>query len=184
MEQAKKPKSKDIAGQRFGKLIAIKKIGIDSRKNAIWLCKCDCGNECQRIVARLTEKKNHSCGCLAKEHLKNMAKSNTTHGMTKTGIYRSYKAMMSRCYREKDIHFNAYGKRGISVCDEWKGNPKAFIEWGLLNGWQEHLTLERINVNGNYEPSNCKWIPMSEQYKNKQSNCNKMPLPELYKSED
>ena len=103
--------------------------------------------------------------------------------MTKTGIYRSYKAMMSRCYREKDIHFNAYGKRGISVCDEWKGNPKAFIEWGLSNGWQEHLTLERINVNGNYEPSNCKWIPMSEQYKNKQSNCNKMPLPEPYKAE-
>ena len=170
MEQAKKPKSKDINGQRFGKLVAIKKIGIDSRRNAIWLCKCDCGNECQRIVADLTKKKNHSCGCLANEHLKDMAKKNTTHGMTGTGIYRSYKAMMSRCYREKDIHFNAYGKRGISVCDEWKGHPKTFIEWGLQHGWKEHLTLERINVNGNYEPSNCKWIPMSEQYKNKQSN--------------
>lgn len=170
IKQARKPKSKDITGQRFGKLIAIKKVGTDNRRNAIWLCKCDCGNDCQRIVAELTKNKNHSCGCLANEHLKNMAKNNTTHGMTKTGIYRSYKAMMSRCYREKDIHFNAYGKRGISVCDEWKGHPKTFIEWGLQHGWEEHLTLERINVNGNYEPSNCKWIPMSEQYKNKQSN--------------
>ncbi len=184
MEQARKSKSKDITSQRFGRLIAIKKVGTDSRRNAIWLCKCDCGNECQRIVAELTKNKNHSCGCLSKEQLKDMSKGNVTHGMTNTGIYRSYKAMMSRCYREKDVHYNAYGKRGIVVCKEWKDNPKAFIEWGLSNGLQEHLTLERINVNGNYEPSNCKWIPMSEQYKNKQSNCNKMPLPEPYKESE
>ena len=78
--------------------------------------------------------------------------------------------MMSRCYREKDIHYNAYGKRGITVCEEWKNNKQAFIDWALSHGYFDDLTIERIDVNGNYEPSNCTWIPMKEQYKNKQSN--------------
>lgn len=177
IKQARKPKSKDITGQQFGKLIAIKKVGIDSRRNAIWLCKCDCGNECQRIVAELTKKGNHSCGCLAKEHLKNMAKGNITHGMSYSRLYGCYKGMISRCYREKDIHYKAYGGRGIIVCDEWKDNAKTFIDWALSNGYSDDLTIERIDVNGNYEPSNCTWIPMSEQYKNKQSNCHKLPEP-------
>ena len=181
MEQARKPKSKDITGQRFGKLVAIKKVGTDGRRNAIWLCKCDCGNECQRIVAELTKNKNHSCGCLAKEHLKDMANGNITHGMTGTRLYGCYKGMMSRCYRKKDIHYRAYGGRGIVVCDEWKNNAKAFIDWAITHGYSDDLTIERIDVNGNYEPSNCTWIPMSEQYKNKQSNYNKQPLPEPYK---
>jgi hypothetical protein len=112
-----------------------------------------------------------------------MAKANVTHGMTGSRLYGCYKSMMSRCYRPKDIHYNAYGKRGITVCGEWKNNPKAFIGWALANGYSDDLTIERINVNGDYEPSNCTWIPMSEQYKNKQSNCNKMHLPEPYKAE-
>lgn len=183
MEQARKPKSKDITGQRFGKLVAIKKVGTDGRRNAIWLCKCDCGNECQRIVAELTKNKNHSCGCLAKEHLKDMANGNITHGMTGTRLYGCYKGMMSRCYRKKDIHYKAYGGRGIVVCDEWKNNAKAFIDWAITHGYSDDLTIERIDVNGNYEPSNCTWIPMSEQYKNKQSNYNKQSLPQPYKAE-
>jgi hypothetical protein len=91
--------------------------------------------------------------------------------------------MMSRCYRKKDIHYKAYGGRGIVVCDEWKNNAKAFIDWAITHGYSDDLTIERIDVNGNYEPSNCTWIPMSEQYKNKQSNYNKQPLPQPYKAE-
>lgn len=181
LEQAKKPKSKDITGKRFGRLIAIRKIGKDKRNNSIWLCKCDCGGECERTVAELNKRNNHSCGCLGKEHLTAMSKGNITHGMSKTRLYGCYKSMISRCYRQKDIHYNAYGKRGIVVCDEWKNNPKAFIEWALSHGYSDNLTIERINVNGNYEPSNCKWIPMCEQYKNKQSNAK--PLPEPYKED-
>ena len=91
--------------------------------------------------------------------------------------------MMSRCYRKKDIHYNAYGKRGIVVCDEWKNDKKAFIQWALANGYSDSLTIDRIDVNGIYEPSNCRWIPMNEQYRNKQSNCKKI-LPKPYEEKE
>lgn len=178
---------KDITGKRFGKLTVIKRCGYGKfnkhgSRYAIWLCLCDCGNYCKRDTATLNRKRSdHSCGCLAKEHLRDMSNGNITHGMTGTRLYNCYKGMISRCYREKDIHYRAYGGRGIVVCDEWKNNPKTFIDWALTHGYSDDLTIERINVNGNYEPSNCTWIPMSEQYKNKQSNCRKCELPEPYK---
>ena len=170
MTVAKRPKAIDITGERFGRLTAVKRIGKDKRNNALWLCKCDCGNEVVRATAELKKRNNHSCGCLAKEHLDDMANANTTHGMSGSRLYGCYKGMMSRCYRPKDIHYNAYGKRGITVCKEWKNKPKAFIEWALANGYSDDLTIERIDVNGNYEPSNCTWIPMIEQYDNKRQN--------------
>ena len=178
---------KDLTGQKFGRLTVIEQHGFGKPNKygcryAIWYCKCDCGNYCEMDTGTLKRKRNnHSCGCLAKEHLKDMANQNVTHGMTGSRLLGCYKAMMSRCYRKKDIHYNAYGDRGITVCEEWRGHSDEFIEWALKNGYSDDLTLERIDVNGNYEPSNCKWIPMSEQYKNKQSNCKKMPLPEPYK---
>ena len=184
LEVANRQNAIDITEERFGRLVAIQRVGKDKRNNALWRCKCDCGNEVIRATAELRKRNNHSCGCLAKEHLKDMSQNNITHGMTGTRLYGCYKAMMSRCYREKDIHYHAYGKRGIVVCEEWKDKPKAFIEWALSHGYADDLTIERIDVNGNYEPSNCKWIPMSEQYKNKQSNCKKMPLPEPYKTKE
>ena len=169
-------KVRDLTGMRFGRLTVIEQHGFTERnkhgsRQALWLCKCDCGNYCEMESGTLTRKRNdHSCGCIAKEHLADMAKNNVTHGMTGTRLYGCYKAMKSRCYREKDIHYNAYGKRGIKVCEEWKNDPTSFVDWALANGYSDELTLERIDVNGNYEPSNCTWIPMSEQYKNKQSN--------------
>lgn len=178
-------KVRDLTGMRFGRLTVIEQHGFTKRnkhgsRQALWLCKCDCGNYCEMASGTLTRKRNdHSYGCLAKEHLADMAKNNVTHGMTRTRLYGCYKAMKSRCYREKDIHYNAYGKRGIVVCEEWKNNPKAFVEWALANGYNDDLTLERIDVNGNYEPSNCTWIPMAEQYKNKQSNA----LPDPYRED-
>ena len=183
-------KVRDLTGMRFGRLTVIEQHGFTEKnkygsRQAIWYCKCDCGNYCEMASGTLTRKRsNHSCGCLAKEHLEDMAKGNITHGMTGSRLLGCYKGMMSRCYREKDIHYNAYGKRGIIVCDEWKNDKQAFIDWALQNGYSDDLTIERIDVNGNYEPSNCTWIPMSEQYKNKQSNCNKEPLPEPYKGGD
>lgn len=130
-------KVKDLTGQGFGRLTVVKQIGFGNKNKhgsryAKWLCKCDCGNYCERTTDILKRSRNdHSCGCLAKEHLDDMANANTTHGMTGSRLYGCYKGMMSRCYRSKDIHYNAYGKRGITVCKEWKNKPKAFIEWAL-----------------------------------------------------
>ena len=180
-------KVKDLSGQRFGRLTALEQNGFTKRnkfgnRSAIWHCVCDCGNYCDVPTSTLTRKRNfHSCGCFSKENLEKMSKKNITHGMTGSRLYGCYKGMMSRCYRKKDIHYNAYGGRGITVCDEWRTNAKLFIDWALTHGYSDDLTIERINVNGNYEPSNCKWIPMKEQYKNKQSNCHKLPKP--YESE-
>lgn len=179
-------KVKDLTGQRFGKLTVIKQDGFTQKNKhgsryAMWLCRCDCGNEVVRPTDNLKRKTNHSCGCANYENLKTMSQKNVTHGASNTRLYGCYKAMKSRCYREKDIHYNAYGRRGIVVCDEWLNDSKAFIDWALDNGYSDDLTIDRIDVNGNYEPSNCRWIPMSEQYKNKQSNCHKQPLPEPWK---
>lgn len=180
---------KNLVGQKFGRLTVIEQHGYGKpnkhgSRYAIWYCLCDCGNYCERNTATLKRvRSNHSCGCLAKEHLKDMADKNVTHGMTGTRLYGCYKGMMNRCYRKKDIHYKAYGGRGIVVCDEWKNNVKAFIDWALTHGYSDELTIERINVNGNYEPNNCTWIPMSEQYKNKQSNWWKQKSPEPYERE-
>ena len=181
-------KVKDITGQKFGRLTVVKQNGFTNinkhgSRYAKWLCKCDCGNYCEMDTGTLKREGNHSCGCLAKEHLLDMSKKNITHGMTGSRLLGCRKGMLSRCYRKKDIHYRAYGGRGIKVCDEWKTDAKAFVDWALSHGYRDDLTIERVNVNGNYEPSNCTWIPMSEQYKNKQSNCKKQPLPEPYKAE-
>ena len=93
-----------------------------------------------------------------------------THGMSESRLYNCYKGIMFRCYNPKSDHYKSYGGRGRTVCDEWKNDSKAFIEWALSHGYSDDLTIERINVNGNYEPSNCKWIPMKDQYDNKRQN--------------
>lgn len=182
-----KDTTSDLISRQFGRLTVIDFEGIHTTpcgtRRKMWRCRCECGNEVIRATSELRKRSNHSCGCLATEHLADMSKKNVTHGMTGTRLYGCYKGMMSRCYRKKDIHYNAYGKRGITVCAEWKNNPDAFIKWANENGYSDDLTIDRINVNGNYEPSNCRWIPMSEQYKNKQSNSGKTPLPEPYKEE-
>lgn len=176
-------KIKDLTGQRFGMLTVIEQQGKTERNYAKWLCKCDCGNYVIRSTDVLRRSGNHSCGCINEKTLKKMAEVNKKHGMTNTRLYGCYKNMKSRCYRKKDIHYNAYGGRGITVCDEWKNNSESFFKWALENGYSDELTLERIDVNKGYCPENCTWIPMSEQYKNKQSNCHKQPLPEPYKGE-
>lgn len=176
-------KIKDLTGQRFDKLVVIKQIGISERRYAQRLCRCDCGNEVVRLTETLRRKTRHSCGCLNEENLHNMSVGNITHGMTGTRLYGCYKGMMARCYRKEDIHYKAYGGRGITVCDEWKNDVSAFIKWALKNGYTDELTIERIDVNAGYYPENCTWIPMKDQYKNKQSNCHKNKLPEPYKGE-
>ena len=177
---------KDITGRKYGKLTAIKHVGFTplnkyGKRYSIWLCKCDCGNDVERTWDVLNRGKS-SCGCNQKERLEKMAGINTTHNMSHTRLYRIYKGMIGRCYYPCFDRYNAYGGRGITICDEWKTDRTKFFEWALKNGYEEMLTIERIDVNGNYEPSNCTWITMKEQYKNKQSNTKYIPAP--YRADD
>lgn len=164
-------KVKDLTGQRFGRLIVIEQHGSTEpnkygSRYALWYCKCDCGNTCEVPSSNLGKRTN-SCGCLAKEHLAEMSKGNVTHGMAKTHLYRCYHHMLRRCYQTNSDHYHMYGGRGITVCEEWRSGFEAFRDWAFKNGYQEELSLDRIDVNGNYEPSNCRWINAKDQCHNK-----------------
>lgn len=158
----------DITGKRFGRLIVSKKAG-RTKRGVSWLCKCDCGNEKVVCGADLRSGKTKSCGCLSDEARKMPKK--VTHGLSRTRIYREYRSMFSRC-KPNYHNSNVYYEKGITVCDEWTGNGgfENFYEWAMNNGYSDELSLDRINVNGNYEPSNCRWITMKEQQSNRSDN--------------
>lgn len=164
-------KVKDLTGKKFGKLEVIKRMGTDKFKHSTWLCKCDCGKIKIISANNLQKGTTKSCGCLAKELL---SKKMTKHNMYGTRIYRIWLRMKNRCNNSNDEHYKNYGNRGIKVCNEWNNNKNGFTNfynWATNNGYKDDLTIDRINVNGNYEPSNCRWITMFEQQSNKRTNC-------------
>lgn len=97
-------------------------------------------------------------------------KNHYKHGLSHTRIDNIYKSMVSRCYKSKNIHFDTYGGRGIRVCQEWLEDKTLFFKWAFNNGYRDNLTLDRINVNKGYEPTNCRWITYKEQCNNKRNN--------------
>ena len=157
-------KLRNLTGQRFGKLVVIKRSKHEG-KGAKWFCKCDCGKETIVFSANLLKKHTMSCGCLKFKKGKNLK-----HGYSKTKLGYIYSSIKDRCFREKCKEYKFYGGRGITMCDNWKNNPLTFFNWAISNGYKEGLTIDRIDVNGNYEPSNCRWITRTEQSKNKRTN--------------
>lgn len=150
-----------IVGEKFGKLTVVEKIGTKGDKNKTrqtWLCKCECGGD--RIVDTdsLKSGKTTSCGC-----------RNKTHGMSQTRLYRIWSKMKQRTLNPKNNRYSNYGGRGIAICDEWL-TFDSFKEWALLNGYSDDLSIDRIDVNGNYEPSNCRWTDNLTQANNKRTN--------------
>ena len=162
----------DITGQKFGKLTAIKKVGIKNN-NSVWLCKCDCGCEKEITLSHLRQG-TKSCGCLPKEiahELGNKSKigdRSRKHGDFGTKLYGIWAGMKRRCQNPHTKYFSYYGGRGIKVCEEWQ-DYIPFKEWAMQNGYHEGLSIERKNVNGDYCPENCEWITLSEQNKNKRT---------------
>ena len=152
---------KDLTQQKFGKLTAISYYRKHNR--VYWRCECDCGNKIDVRSDGLTTGQTKSCGCL---HREIVTKVNTTHGKCNTRLYDSWTDLKQRCYNKHNKRYKDYGGRGIEVCDEWRNNFQAFYDWAMSNGYNDSLTIDRIDVDGNYEPSNCRWATLKQQLRN------------------
>jgi len=147
-----------IQGERFGRLVAVSKVKSSGRQK--WNCYCDCGKAAIISYSNLMIGKTKSCGCLNLE-------STTTHGKSRSKIYRSWIYMKSRCFNPKNTAYKRYGGRGISVCSEWL-DFSSFYE-DMYASYFDGASLDRINVDGNYEKSNCRWATDKEQGNNKRN---------------
>lgn len=184
---------RDISNQRFGRLVALS-VHHSENHRRYWLCICDCGEKAVVRQSQLTAGRTKSCGCLLTEsRLKNLsvrsARKPTKSQPQKRAdghystwnpvkhqnprIYRIWQSMKSRCYYKKNKFYHCYGGRGITVCDDWKHSFNKFAEWALQNGYDDELSIDRIDVNRGYFPENCRWVTMAEQQRNKR----KTPRP-------
>lgn len=154
-------------GQKISRLTLLKQL--PAPKGRSWECLCDCGNKLKVKESYIRDGSVKSCGCLAKEY---RTIGNVIHNLCGTRINKIYQGMKNRCYLNKSISYKNYGGRGIKICDEWLGENGLinFYNWALSNGYNDSLTIDRINNDGNYEPSNCRWVTPLEQQNNTRIN--------------
>lgn len=150
----------DHTGQRFGRLVCVEYRRIPGR-GLVWLCRCDCGKAIDVRPGNLRSGHTQSCGCLMAECA---VAANTTHGAFGTRLYGIWAGMKSRCLNPRRKIFAYYGAKGVRVCDEWLCF-EPFRDWALSHGYADDLTIDRIDPRGHYRADNCRWIPLSEQWK-------------------
>lgn len=161
----------DLTGQRFGHLTVIELKGFDKYHESMWMCVCTCGKVVVVRGSALRSGHTVSCGCYRIQILKqchsNRLKRLDNH--SKTRLFSIWQKMRFRCENPKDRHYQLYGGRGIKVCEEWN-SWENFYKWAMESGYQEELTIDRIDNDGDYMPQNCRWVSMKVQNNNKRSN--------------
>lgn len=178
---------RDLKGQIFDRLTVLEFSHLDEKKQAYWICQCDCKDKTIKVIkgVNLTSSSTKSCGCIGKERIINMNKTrnekyfpsddplrNSPHKKELKNIWRSMKC---RCNSPNDKGYKKYGARGIKICDEWLNDDFGFYNfytWSTNNGYKEGLTIDRENNDGNYEPDNCRWVTYEVQSNNKRDNIN------------
>ena len=173
----------NMKGKKYGKLTVVGPEESERRESTgkliryVW-CKCDCGKMYRAMISALPKGKVSSCGCesaratIGKRRQRGefTSSGNTSHGLSHTRLHRIWQDMKTRCYNRKASNYQWYGAQNIEMCDEWLNSFEAFYNWSMANGYRDDLELDRINVNKDYKPSNCRWITRIEQCNNKSNN--------------
>lgn len=152
----------EMVGRKFARLTVIKEAGRNKHRRITWLCECECGREVVVLGSHLRNGNTKSCGCYHPDHKRE------PHGKCRTDEYIVWRGMKERCNNKNNSHYKDYGGRGIQVCDRWINSFSNFLSDMGKRPSSKH-TLDRVDVNGNYEPSNCRWSTVEEQSSNKRN---------------
>lgn len=153
-------RSLDVTGEVFGRLTAVRRTGSNSRGKTVWLFECSCGGKCESVLSNVRSGNTTSCGCLS-------SRLYSIHGMNGTRLFNIYRRMIDRCYNSKHKNYSRYGGRGITVCSDWLSNRSLFFDWAKAHGYDENLSIDRIDNDKGYFPDNCRWVTKRDQSNNR-----------------